>query len=69
MKCQWCKKGTYRIVFKVERDNHGVPVNLYLLARQGINIQGSNIPELWASSCCGHVVQIRPDLVVGPKAA
>lgn len=69
MKCQWCKKGTYRQVFAVKRDSNGVPRNIYLLERFGLRIQGEGIPEVWASECCGHLAFIRPDLVLGPKAA
>lgn len=60
--CQWCGQGTYRQVFVVRRDEHGRPQNLYELGRYGISIQGNNVPEIWASKCCGHLAIIRPDL-------
>ena len=69
MKCQWCNKGTYRQVFTVQRDDHGVPRNLYKLEAFGLRVSGDGIPEVWACGDCGHVAIVRPDLVLGPKAA
>ena len=62
MKCLWCKKGEYRVVFAVQRDEHGVPMNLYRLARYGIRAEGDDFPEIWAAECCGHLAIVRPDL-------